>query len=220
MRAVLSTREGSSLPSPRLRRDPSSKGPTSNRANATNRSARWIGAAIVTLAAALSTSCRYDPTPQEIIDALGPETGAPGATHRPGQPCLACHSGYAGAKPAMAFGGTVYTTDATGGLGPAAGVEISILDWAGVPKKVCSNTAGNFYLEKADWKDPAFPLTVKAGANPMTSLIGRDGSCGSCHKPADPDGAPVHDPVTGANFDSAGVIVVDVKDTGQCGAGQ
>lgn len=179
-------------------------------------------AAALLLAAAiptLSLACRYDPVPQEIIDDLGPETGKPDALHRPGQPCLACHSGYAGAKPAMAFGGTVYTADAAGGLGPAAGVEISIIDWAGVPKKVCSNAAGNFYLEKADWKDPAFPLLVKAGSSPMTSLIGRDGSCGSCHKPADPDGPAVHDPVSGANFDSAGKITVDIGDTGKCGGG-
>jgi len=177
----------------------------------------WIAPLAIS---ALCLSCRYDPVPQEIIDDLGPETGSPSAQHRPGQPCLACHSAYAGAKPAMAFGGTVYTTDAAGGLGPAAGVEISIIDWAGVPKKVCSNLAGNFYLEKADWKDPAFPLVVKAGSSPMTSLIGRDGSCGSCHKPADPDGPAVHDPVSGANFDSAGKIVVDVSDTSKCGAGQ
>jgi hypothetical protein len=165
-------------------------------------------------------ACRYDPVPQEIIDALGPETGTPSAQHRPGQPCLACHSAYAGASPAMAFGGTVYTTDAQGAIGPAAGVEISVLDGAGVPRKACSNLAGNFFLKKSDWKDAAFPLTVRAGSSPMTSLIGRDGSCGSCHKPTDPDGPAPHDPATGANFDSAGVILVGVADTGQCQGAQ
>ncbi|MFO0588884.1 MAG: hypothetical protein U0441_15145 [Polyangiaceae bacterium] len=181
---------------------------------------RALASLAIAATAILGASCKYDPVPQEIIDSLGPETGSPSAQHRPGQPCLVCHSAYGGASPPMAFGGTVYTTDADGNIGPAAGVEISVLDWSGVPRKACSNLAGNFFLKKSDWKDPAFPLTVKAGSSKMTSLIGRDGSCGTCHKPADPDGPAVHDPVTGANFDSAGKILVDVSDTGQCQGAQ
>lgn len=161
-------------------------------------------------------SCRYDPVPQEIIDDLGPETGKADSKHRPGQPCLACHSAYAGAAPIMAFGGTVYTTDADGKtLVPAAGVEITVTDWSGVPKKRCSNAAGNFFLEKTNWKDAAFPLFVTAGNHKMESLIGRDGSCASCHK-LPPQDADVHDPVSGANFDSSGAILVDAADLDQC----
>lgn len=164
-------------------------------------------------------SCRYDPVPQELINELGPEQGAPGPNHRPGQPCLACHSKYAGSSPQMVFGGTVYTTNPDGVLGPASGVSVLVSDSAGDSRKACTNAAGNFYLDKTDWKEVAFPLTVKAGKRGMRSLIGRDGSCGSCHKPADAD-HPERDPVSGASFDSAGIVTVDFTDTGECGAGQ
>jgi len=168
----------------------------------------------------LGLSCRYDPVPQEIIDDLGPEQGTPSALHRPGQPCLACHSKYAGAAPQMTFGGTVYTKDADGKIIPAAGVSVFVADSAGDPRKACSNQAGNFYLEQKDWKEVAFPLTVTAGSRNMRSLIGRDGSCGSCHKLPDPEGEPDRNPVTGEGRDSAGVVLVNLEDTGDCGAGQ
>jgi hypothetical protein len=164
-------------------------------------------------------SCRYDPVPQEIIDDLGPEQGSPSALHRPGQPCLACHSKYAGASPPMTFGGTVYTRDADDNVIPAAGVSVFVSDSAGDPRKACTNAAGNFYLETKDWKEVAFPLTVKAGSRTMRSLIGRDGSCGTCHKAPDPEGEPDRDPVTGAGHDSAGLVFVEPEDTGDCGGG-
>lgn len=164
-------------------------------------------------------SCRYDPVPQEIIDDLGPEQGTPSALHRPGQPCLACHSKYAGASPPMTFGGTVYTRDADDKVIPAVGVSVFVADSAGDPRKACTNNAGNFYLETKDWKEVAFPLTVKAGSRTMRSLIGRDGSCGSCHKAPDPEGEPDRNPETGAGHDSAGLVFVQPEDTGDCGGG-
>src|SRR5262249_30961758 len=133
------------------------------------------------LFAASLLSCRYDPVPQAVIDDLGPEQGSPSETHRAGQPCLACHSAYAGASPQMAFGGTVYLIDDKGALGPASGVTVNVYDSAGTSKRACTNKAGNFYLKKEDWKDVAFPLTVEAGSSVMRSLIGRDASCASCH---------------------------------------
>jgi hypothetical protein len=190
---------------------------------ARTRRAEGRGLAPLCGAAALAASilsCRYDPVPQEIIDSLPPETGQPSSAHRPGQPCLACHSAYAGASPQMTFGGTVYVKDMDGKLAPAAGVEINVVDWAGVPRKACSNKAGNFFLEKANWKDAAFPLKVSAGSRQMNSIIGRDGSCGSCHKIPLPDGEKTLDPVTGANYDSSGAILVDDADIGKCAGGQ
>src|SRR6185295_5603712 len=76
--------------------------------------------------AAAAGSCRYDPVPQGIIDDLGPEQGAPSEMHRPGQPCLGCHSAYVGAQPQMAFGGTIYTLDDKGAIVPASGVTVNV----------------------------------------------------------------------------------------------
>jgi hypothetical protein len=181
---------------------------------------------VLALAALLSPallSCRYDPVPQEIIDDLGPETGTPGATHRPGQPCLACHSSYAGTAPQMVFGGTIYVLDDKDAIVPAAGVPVSVFDSAGTSKKACTNPAGNFFLEKEAWKDVAFPLTVQVGtpgSSSMSSLIGRDGSCASCHKAPDPEADPPRNPTTGAGHDSPGLIILlDIAETGQCGGG-
>ena len=161
------------------------------------------------LLAALGAACRYDPVPQEIIDSLGEETGTPGPMHRPGQPCLACHTTYEGATPAMAVAGTIYTQNEEGGIVPAPSVVLSISQSSGGPRKACTNAAGNFYIEKEDWDDITFPLAVTAGDRTMLSLIGRDGSCGSCHKlPADPAKGG-----TGATFDSPGVVLVGIEAT-------
>ncbi len=172
------------------------------------------------LAAALpfAAGCRYDPVPQEIIDSLGPEEGTPSATHRPGQPCNVCHSAYEGASPAFAVAGTVFLKADDGTIGPAAGVNIVISDSAAGLRKACTNTAGNFFVRKDDWVDITFPLTAQAGNRGMTSLIGRDGSCASCHKLPD---AASEDPLTGAGHGSPGMILLDPTTLGDaCGGGQ
>ena len=171
------------------------------------------------LAAALpfAAGCRYDPVPQGIIDSLGPEVGTPSATHRPGQPCLVCHSAYEGAAPAFAVAGTVFTQDKDGKLGPAAGLSVNIFDSAAGLRKACTNAAGNFFVSRDDWEDITFPLNAQAGNRGMTSLIGRDGSCGSCHKLPS---ATSEDPVTGASRTSPGVIIADPTAPGAaCGGG-
>ena len=162
------------------------------------------------LAAALpfAAGCRYDPVPQAVIDALGPEEGTPSATHRPGQPCIVCHSTYEGASPAMAVAGTVFTTAADGSLTPAVRVSVIISDSAAGLRKACTNAAGNFYVEKDNWLDITFPLNVQAGNRGMTSLIGRDGSCASCHKLPD---ATSENSITGAGHGSPGVVIAEPK---------
>lgn len=171
--------------------------------------------AATALAATALLSCRLDPVPQQVIDDLGPEVGAPSELHRGGQPCVLCHGGYGSASPQMAFGGTVYTTDDDGNIIPATGVEVIVFGAAGDQRKACSNAAGNFYLEREDWKEIAYPLKVRAGSRGMRSLIGRDGSCGTCHKPPHPD-YPDRDPFTGADRDSAGYVLVNPSDTEKC----
>jgi hypothetical protein len=164
------------------------------------------------LAAALAGAagaCRYDPVPQEIIDALGEETGTPGPTHRPGQPCLACHSTYEGAQPELVIGGTVFSIDANGARVGAPKVLVEIADSANGKRPKCSNEAGNFYITKEEWPDITFPLSVTLGGSAMDSLIGRDGSCASCHAlPA----AGALDP-TGKSASSRGILTVNLGAT-------
>ncbi len=163
------------------------------------------------LLVATLVTCRYDPVPDAIIDGLGDEAGEPSATHRGGQPCLACHSTYEGAEPAMAIGGTVYFQNDQGQILPAEGVLVRVTDSENTERKACTNAAGNFWVEKSKWDDVAFPLRVRAGDRRMRSLVGRDGSCGSCHRLPD-DGAI--DDITGASRSSAGVVVVAESDLG------
>ena len=167
--------------------------------------------------AAIAAGCRYDPVPEHIIDALGPEKGTPSATHRPGQPCLVCHSAYEGASPAFAVAGTLFTKNMDGTLGPAPEVGVTIYDSAGKLRKACSNTAGNFFVKTDDWADITFPLGAQAGERGMSSLIGRDGSCASCHlRPSEKS----LDQGTGASRSSPGVILVDPTAPGAaCGGG-
>ena len=179
----------------------------------------WLSVIAGVMIAGSLLSCRYDPVPQDIVNDLGPEKGTPSETHRPGQPCLACHSAYVSAAPQMAFGGTVFVLDDKGAIGPASGVPVNVYDSAGTSKRACTNAAGNFYLKKEDWKDVAFPLTVQAGSSTMRSLIGRDASCASCHKLPAPNADPPRDLKTGAGHDSPGIVIVDTADTGACGGG-
>jgi hypothetical protein len=155
-----------------------------------------------------------DPVPQALIDSLPPETGTPSATHRPGQPCLQCHSTYGEALPPLVIGGTVFKPDAmqANGIIGAAGIQVIVYDSTGDSRVACTNETGNFYIEKTNWDSITFPLKsyVGPGAIPshrMRSIIGREGSCANCHK------LPTVDrPGTGAGQDTPGVIMVDVGD--------
>lgn len=164
--------------------------------------------ALSLLLGTLTVGCTHDPVPQAKIDELPEESGDPSAQHRPGQPCVLCHSTYEGAEPELALGGTVYGIGADGKPEAAPNRYVVIIDSAGDFRGICSNDAGNFFVKKEDWSEIAFPLTVQVGESRMRSLIGRDGSCATCH------GLPNDDaliPSTGASRDSAGVILVDVS---------
>jgi hypothetical protein len=166
--------------------------------------------------AALSLVCTYDPVPQATIDRLPEEEGEPSPTHRPGEPCVACHSAYEGADPPLSIGGTVYTIDANGNLAGAPGVLVLVSDAEGDSRKACTNASGNFYVERDKWPDPYVPLKVQAGSRTMQSIVGRDGSCATCHTL--PNELSL-DPMTGAGRSSAGVVLVELADLGQCQGG-
>jgi hypothetical protein len=148
----------------------------------------------VLLAVAMVASCS-DPLHSDRVDALGPEASgvSPGPTHRPGQPCLTCHGGEGPGATEFAVAGTVYQTPDVGSP-PAVNANVSLIDAPPLGGSLdgthtvttVTNSAGNFYLAKSQYS-PVFPLrvevTIDGLAEPtrMTTHIGRDGGCGSCH---------------------------------------
>ena len=154
--------------------------------------------AVLGVAAASSGSGCTDPVRDAEIEALGPEEPgqSPGPDHRPGQPCLHCHSkgGPASNKP-FAMAGTVFQTELPDS--PAAeGVTVQFIDAKNGAPIISPETGptGNFYVPLQDWPNLAYPVRVglyeALDAPPkiiMQSLIGREGSCNYCHR-RNPDG--------------------------------
>ena len=134
------------------------------------------------LFAIILTTCTLDPVHDKAVADLGPESPgvAPGPLHRPNQPCLTCHDGSTGT--AMSVGGTVYGVlgDAT----PLEGASVTLTDATGSVFAATTNAAGNFYVAKTDWQ-PTYPLHAEVALRDVTiamnTIIGRDGSCASCH---------------------------------------
>jgi hypothetical protein len=178
---------------------------------------------VTALIAAASVSCT-DPVRDQQIAALGDETeGGPGPDHRPGQPCLLCHSdgGPASSKP-FAIAGTIYASSKPGADGEED-IFVQFKDARGheplVPAQ--SGPSGNFYVPLSDWPNIAFPIRVglyKVNVDTppvavMKSLINREGSCNYCHRPnldpADlPDGKDEKKHVLQTTTSSAGQIYV------------
>lgn len=156
-------------------------------------SAKLLLALAVGLVAAASTSCT-DPVRDAAVAELGPEDpNVPvGPDHRPGQPCLVCHSenGVASGS-SMAVAGTVYTDkDGKKGL---AGVEVSFVDArnGGPIEKIVTSASGNFYVPVAKWPpEVSYPFRVAIVKNgkvleAMAGTVNREGSCNYCHRPPD-----------------------------------
>jgi hypothetical protein len=124
-----------------------------------------------------------DPVPDSVVQALGPEDPnvPPGPSHRPGQPCLACHRDGGKAR-AFTLGGTVYA-DLTSQK-PIGNVAVIIIDSAATTFTVSTNCAGNFYVQ-GDQFTPVYPFWVSLRAGPvrddMASPVYREGSCAACH---------------------------------------
>ena len=134
-----------------------------------------------------------DPVRDAEIEALGPEEpGVPlDGDHRPGQPCLHCHTKGGPAKTAFAIAGTVYETDEPGSKG-ADGIFVQFVDSAGgAPREIPqTGPSGNFYVPLQDWPDIRYPIRVGLYTDlngpptvVMKSLINREGSCNFCHRP-------------------------------------
>jgi hypothetical protein len=135
-----------------------------------------------------------DPVRDAEIAALGGEDPnvPPGENHRPGQPCLHCHSkGGPAADHSFAVGGTIFETDAFDSK-PASNVTVQFVDARGGAPRIVpvTNDVGNFWVPLEDWPDMAFPVRVgiyddatRPPVQTMKSLINREGSCNFCHRP-------------------------------------
>jgi hypothetical protein len=129
-----------------------------------------------------------DPVQDSSVAALGPEApGVPkGPLHRPGQPCVLCHSDQGGASPFL-LAGTVYVSASS--LTPIDGVQVNVVDSLEHKFVTTTNCAGNFMVLPQDYMSDA-PLWVSlqrdAVVRVMNTPIYREGSCAGCH--ADPQG--------------------------------
>jgi hypothetical protein len=144
--------------------------------------------ALLAFAASGSSGCN-DPTHDEQVAALGPENpNVPrGPLHRPGQPCLVCHGGIGPASAHFSVGGTVYATRT--GTAPAVDATVTVEDINGSVATAQTNQVGNFYIEASQWS-PTYPTQPQVALGNtgavMTTHVGRDGSCATCH--SDPIG--------------------------------
>ena len=141
---------------------------------------------IVALAAvALLAASDQDPVHDNEVTALGPEQPgvSPGPTHRPGQPCLVCHGGSGPASQQFAAAGTVYPWQ-SGSTAALTGVTVTLNATHDSIATATTNEVGNFYVLESQWV-PAFPVHVQlayqSNSLSMTTHIGRDGSCATCH---------------------------------------
>jgi hypothetical protein len=136
--------------------------------------------------AAFGSACS-DPVHDGEVAALGPEPGgSPGPTHRPGQPCNVCHGGLGPAGKQFSVAGTVFQAKLDPQPQGCNGVSVQLADKNMAMYTATTNSAGNFYVLQADWV-PAWPTAVALDYGmgtlqaAMTTHMGLDGSCASCH---------------------------------------
>ena len=155
----------------------------------------------VVLVGSLGSSCNLDPVHRAGVNNLGAEQ--PGlyppesAYHRPGEPCALCHSAAGPADLQFVLAGTIFWgPDRYDRRVNKAYVRI------GGPEKTTkcfvTNCNGNFFVRSEDYKNLKFPLLVSVervidpgGPGPtaeksirvrrMSSHIGREASCATCH---------------------------------------
>lgn len=155
--------------------------------------------------ASFGSSCNLDPVHRAGVNVLGDERDdlypPESEYHRPGEPCALCHSKAGPADKEFVLGGTIF-------WGPERydrRVDQAYVRFRGpdfTTKCFVTNCNGNFYVEADQYKNLKFPLLVSVertrnpgGPNPaedekqleggsfreMTSHIGREPSCATCH---------------------------------------
>lgn len=159
-----------------------------------------LSAFVAAVLAATGSGCT-DPVRDQQIEALGDDTEAPGPNHRPGQPCLLCHSdGGPASNKAFAVAGTIYKSSKYDAEG-APDIFVQFKDARGREPAVPAQSveSGNFWVPLTDWPNISYPIRVglyKDNVNgapivTMKSLINREGSCNYCHqRNINPDDIP------------------------------
>ena len=146
-----------------------------------------LRSAISALLISLPVACG-DPVRDQAVAALGPETPGVerGPLHRPGQPCVLCHSDAGGEEPFL-LAGTVYVS--ADSRTPIDGVQVKVVDSVNHEFVTTTNCAGNFMVKPGDFRSDA-PLWVSLRRDEvlrvMNTPIFREGSCAGCH--FDPQG--------------------------------
>jgi len=129
-----------------------------------------------------------DPVNDDAVAKLGGELAGvrPGPLHRPGQPCVLCHSSRGG-ESEFSLAGTVYV-DALSQT-PIEDVNVRIVDSQNRRFVARTNCAGNFFIKPEEF-EPDFPiwLGLDRGAifRDMDTAVYREASCAGCH--SDPKG--------------------------------
>jgi hypothetical protein len=157
------------------------------------------GASMVVAVAALGACIGTTPEEQAQADLGDHDDGD--EEHRPGQPCLDCHSkDFNPGGDVFVVAGTIYRRVGDSEAQGVEDAEVEITDDDGRTFVARTNRVGNFMVEvkpgestrqKDDGKlrigwEPRFPLRtlVRFGSEmqEMDSYIWRDGSCASCHR--------------------------------------
>lgn len=149
-------------------------------------------------ALAFGGSCNLDPVHRAGVNGLGPENDAlypvDSEYHRPGEPCGLCHSDKGPAASKFVLSGTIF-------WGPddynarVDNAYVRILDANKTPRCFVTNCNGNFFVRENDFRDITFPIlvSVERAVDPtkldsptlqirrMSSHVGREASCATCH---------------------------------------
>jgi hypothetical protein len=159
------------------------------------------------VAAATLLSCINDPVRNTREEAFGDDFSEPkgfegSAYHRPGQPCVDCHSKRGGNSPSFSVAGTVFwgtcnvlkeeegnaqVVEAKCNRVGVRDAEVRFVFGSGGTKCVVTNCAGNFFLPETEVDFPFLVSVSKRTPNgtiyesKMTGHVSRDGSCAGCH---------------------------------------
>src|SRR5262249_28092072 len=104
-------------------------------------------------------SCVVDPVHDSFVKSLGPDTDLPESEfHRPGQPCVECHSNKGPAKSKFVLGGTLYYLPHDDKVAPVPvdGADVYILDARGSQIHARTNCRGNFFVRGCVGTCPAY----------------------------------------------------------------
>lgn len=124
-----------------------------------------------------------DPVYDDAVAQLGGEQAGvePGPLHRPGQPCVLCHSSRGG-ELEFSLAGTVYVDRDS--KTPIENVSVQVIDSQQRKFVAHTNCAGNFFVTPAEFA-PDFPiwLSMERGDvfRSMDTPVYREASCAGCH---------------------------------------